>query len=34
MRVQDNRNTIKRHFQYAVCLYLKMNDETSMQKFK
>lgn len=30
MRVQDNRNTIKRHFMYAVSLYIKMNDPITM----
>jgi len=30
MRVQDNRNTIKRHFQYAVSVYIKMNDQSTM----
>lgn len=31
MRVQDNRKTIKRHFQHAVSLYVKMNDPLKLQ---
>lgn len=30
MRVQDNRNTVKRHFMYAVSVYIKMNDPDTM----
>jgi hypothetical protein len=30
MRVQDNRNSIKRHFMYAVSIYIKMNDPVTI----